>query len=97
MYFEDNDLCRRLRTAGWEVWYNPTIQIIHLGGRADSQDIPRRRLYYESMLHYYRKHEGILAWAVLALILRSYIWLTGMREHNEIVGPLASKVEEKRR
>jgi hypothetical protein len=49
------------------------------------------------MLHYYRKHEGILAWAVLALILRSYMWLTGMREHNEIVGPLASKVEGKRR
>ncbi len=80
MYFEDNDLCRRLRTAGWEVWYNPTIQITHLGGRADYQDIPRRRLYYKSMLRYYRKHEGLLPWAILAILLRPYMWLTGMRE-----------------
>jgi hypothetical protein len=78
MYFEDNDLCRRLRTAGWEVWYNPTVQITHLGGRADYQDIPRRRLYYKGMLHYYCKHEGILAWAILAILLRPYMWLMGM-------------------
>ncbi|MBM3134808.1 MAG: glycosyltransferase family 2 protein [Chloroflexi bacterium] len=78
LYFEDNDLCRRLRTAGWEVWYNPTVQITHLGGQADYQDIPRRRLYYKSMLRYYRKHEGLLAWAILAILLRPYLWLTGM-------------------
>ncbi len=79
MYFEDNDLCRRLRAAGWQVWYNPAVQVTHLGGQADYGDLPRRRLYYRSMLRYYRKHEGVLAWALLAILLRPYIWLTGVR------------------
>ena len=32
MYFEDNDLCRRIRKAGWKVFYNPEVTITHLGG-----------------------------------------------------------------
>ena len=31
-YGEDVDLCRRLRAAGWRVWYEPSAQAVHVGG-----------------------------------------------------------------
>ncbi len=32
LYGEDVDLCRRLQTAGWEVWYEPSAEAVHAGG-----------------------------------------------------------------
>jgi GT2 family glycosyltransferase len=33
-YFDDVDLCLRARRAGWETWYVPESQIVHLEGAA---------------------------------------------------------------
>jgi GT2 family glycosyltransferase len=33
-YCDDVDICWRARQAGWEVWYVPESQVIHLGGAA---------------------------------------------------------------
>ena len=29
LYYEDVDLCRRARSAGWSVWYDPTVRVTH--------------------------------------------------------------------
>jgi GT2 family glycosyltransferase len=29
LYYEDVDLCRRARQAGWSVWYEPSIKVTH--------------------------------------------------------------------
>ena len=34
VYMDDVDLCRRLRDAGWRVWYCPEAEAIHLGGQS---------------------------------------------------------------
>jgi N-acetylglucosaminyl-diphospho-decaprenol L-rhamnosyltransferase len=34
MYVEDMDLCTRLRAAGWEVWFSPELEVVHVGGTA---------------------------------------------------------------
>jgi N-acetylglucosaminyl-diphospho-decaprenol L-rhamnosyltransferase len=34
MFGEETDLCRRLRRAGWEVWYVPNGRVVHLGGHS---------------------------------------------------------------
>jgi GT2 family glycosyltransferase len=33
-YVEDLDLCRRVRAAGWTVWYEPTAEAVHLMGQS---------------------------------------------------------------
>ncbi len=33
-YMDDVDLCRRLRAAGWTVWYLPSAEAIHLMGQS---------------------------------------------------------------
>jgi N-acetylglucosaminyl-diphospho-decaprenol L-rhamnosyltransferase len=77
MYFEDADLCRRARTAGWLVYYLPHIEIVHQTG-ASSRSKPRAIwLLHKSAFLYHRKHGAhgplnIFSAAVLAgLTLRA--------------------------
>jgi GT2 family glycosyltransferase len=39
-YFEDMDLCRRIRQAGHSIIYNPLATIIHLGGQSTHKRLP---------------------------------------------------------
>ncbi|MDQ6949278.1 MAG: glycosyltransferase [Actinomycetota bacterium] len=34
LFGEDQDLCRRMRRAGWEVWYAPVGHVVHAGGHS---------------------------------------------------------------
>jgi N-acetylglucosaminyl-diphospho-decaprenol L-rhamnosyltransferase len=57
LYWEDADLCRRLRQAGWLTYYSPAASVTHLTGRS-SQHAPEASLvaFHESAYRYYRKH-----------------------------------------
>ena len=71
MYFEDADLCRRARAAGWLVYYLPHIEIVHQTG-ASSRSRPKAIwLLHKSAFLYHRKHGaqgpfGVYSAAVLA-------------------------------
>jgi N-acetylglucosaminyl-diphospho-decaprenol L-rhamnosyltransferase len=56
MYFEDADLCRRAREAGYAVYYLPRITVIHhAGGSTRSRPRAIWRLHKSAFL-YHRKH-----------------------------------------
>jgi GT2 family glycosyltransferase len=68
MYGEEVDLCRRMKEAGYEIWYWPEIVVIHIGGESSRQmrddgagaQVVNWRM--RSTLLYYRKHHGGMAW-----------------------------------
>ena len=72
MYFEDNDWCLRIRQAGWKVYYNPHVEIIHLGGQSLKQNPAARQAYYRSLDYFYAKHYGPLARLALRACLMPY-------------------------
>jgi N-acetylglucosaminyl-diphospho-decaprenol L-rhamnosyltransferase len=56
MYFEDADLCRRAREAGWSVSYLPHLEVVHAAG-GSSRSQPRAIwLLHRSAFLYHRKH-----------------------------------------
>jgi N-acetylglucosaminyl-diphospho-decaprenol L-rhamnosyltransferase len=56
MYFEDADLCRRAREAGWLVYYLPQVEVLHHSG-ASSGDRSRAIWdLHKSAFLYHRKH-----------------------------------------
>jgi GT2 family glycosyltransferase len=80
MYFEDADLCKRARAAGWLVYYLPHVEIVHQTGASSSK--PRAIwLLHKSAFLYHRKHGvhgpfGVYSAMVLAgLTLRALVKL----------------------
>ena len=70
LYFEETDLCRRARRAGWPIWHVPASRVVHLEGQstgvtgANLSEKPRPRYWFDSRARYFRKHLG----ATLALV-----------------------------
>lgn len=71
LYFEDSELCARLRRAGRKVFFHPAARIVHHGG-ASVRSLPVRVAveYRRSQLHVYRKHLPGWQRRVLKLYLR---------------------------
>jgi N-acetylglucosaminyl-diphospho-decaprenol L-rhamnosyltransferase len=58
MYYEDTDLCQRLGTAGWRVYYEPTAIVRHEHRRESARLLPRRatRAHVSSLVRLFCKH-----------------------------------------
>ena len=59
MYMEETDLCRRLRSVGFEVYYVPSVEIVHRQW-GSTFHIPERRTneLWRSRRYYWRKHHS---------------------------------------
>jgi len=55
MYFEDIDLCRRIREAGKSVRREPSAGVVHRGGKSWHSRRDQKRRFHESKLRYFRK------------------------------------------
>lgn len=81
LYYEEVDLCRRMKAAGFRVRYWPDVVVTHIGGESGRQV---RSLQFSeaaaqvvlwrmrSTLLYYRKHHGAQAWLAMGLELIIY-------------------------
>jgi GT2 family glycosyltransferase len=56
MYFEDADLCRRAREAGWLVYYLPQIEVFHHSGASSGDRARAIWDLHKSAFLYHRKH-----------------------------------------
>lgn len=58
MYMEDLDLCYRFVQAGWTVWYEPSVTLVHAkAGSSGPVRSPRLNYaFHYGMLRFYRKH-----------------------------------------
>ncbi|HEX7572243.1 MAG TPA: glycosyltransferase family 2 protein [Bacteroidota bacterium] len=72
MYFEDVDLCARIRGAGHEIHYIPAIGVEHLRGGSQPDGIPPsvQMEYRRSQLLYYSRHASMIN----NLLLRAYLF-----------------------
>jgi GT2 family glycosyltransferase len=68
LYFEDTDLCIRLREKGWRLEWEPDAVAVHAGGGRRLGDALTTE-YRRSQLYYYRKHRPRWELAALKLML----------------------------
>jgi hypothetical protein len=71
MYFEDVDLCARIRRAGHEIHYLTRIRVEHLGGGSQPGGIPPsvQVEYRRSQLLYYSRHASVIDNVLLRVYL----------------------------
>ena len=81
-YCDDVDICLRAQRVGWETWYVPESQVIHLVGASTgvtshSKRLTRRPSYwYQAHHRYFLKNYGVLHTALvqIAFIIGYAIW-----------------------
>lgn len=56
MYGEDLDWAKRITDAGWEVWYNPKVTVLHIKEAASRHSYRARVEFYRAMTIFYDKH-----------------------------------------
>lgn len=88
LYYEEVDLCRRIKAAGWEVWYWPSLRVMHIGGESartvssetvSSSGSQLTLWRARSGLLYYRKNHGWLSTWALNRLERGWHALRGWR------------------
>jgi GT2 family glycosyltransferase len=70
LYWEDADLCFRLRRAGWSTVYSPVVGVTHLTGRSSA--LARKAsliAFHRSAFRYYVKHGGRFGRLISPLVL----------------------------
>ena len=64
LYWEDADLCRRLRNAGWSICFRPDARVVHVGARS-SRTVKALaiRAFHRSAYLYYSTHVARSHWS----------------------------------
>jgi GT2 family glycosyltransferase len=80
LYFEETDLCRRARLAGWPTVYLRASEVTHIGSASTGMTSWSRTpgYWFDSRLHYFVKNHGpaYAAAATLAHLVGGLIWRT---------------------
>lgn len=78
LYYEETDLCLRAARAGWETWFVPQSEVVHLGSASTGmKDWTRTPAYwFDSRRHYFTKNHGhaYAAAATLARVAGQAAW-----------------------
>lgn len=89
MYFEDSDLCQRVRNEGYKIIYTPYISLIHIRGHSVKKISNQMSVEYRrSQIYYYHKHRPM--WEILAL--RVYLIFKFLYQYLKTSNPYSLKI-----
>ena len=74
LYFEDTDLCKRLKERGFSLFVLPESKVMHTGGTATSKDRNINKVFAKSRFYYFRKHYGIVNALMVEAFARFSKW-----------------------
>ncbi len=99
LWFDEVDLCKRIRDTGYEIWYVPEARIFHHRGESFRQKptSEKQKIFYRSFSQYLWKHWRLRAALPAALmgwysriLARPWFWVTlgavGVVEVLSLVG-----------
>lgn len=72
LYWEDVDLCRRVREAGFSIMVQPQFCILHARGGSGLESKQKTLEYDRSADIYYRKHYPVYIWRFQGLLRSIY-------------------------
>ncbi len=77
-YWEETDLCLRIKQMGWDVLFEPRAEAVHLGG-GSSVDPDLLLYFFKSLYMFYRKHYGPIQLLMARLIIRTMSLVKAVR------------------
>lgn len=77
LYYSDDDLSRRVKMAGWQVFHVGTVSIVHTGAQS-TQKLPLpyiMNIANRDVAYYHRKYSGLFWAVIVALATRLHLIL----------------------
>ena len=68
VYYEDEDLCKRVKEKRYKIIYFPEFTVRHFGGKSFENKKNQKESYYKSQDYYFKKHFGKISTNLLKLI-----------------------------
>lgn len=72
MYFEEADICYRIKKQGYGVLYYPLAKVIHLIGKSSSDKSLIQKRFEESRYKFFKKYQNFIAAVIGELFLRIF-------------------------
>lgn len=89
MYFEESDLCQRVRNEGYKILYTPHVSLIHIRGYSVKKISNKMAVEYRrSQIYYYHKHRPM--WEIL--LLRIYLLFKFLSEYLKTSNPYSVEI-----
>lgn len=76
MYYEETELCHRIRKAKYDIKIIPDVKIIHLCGKSTGDDISDKKflMVEESKYKYFKKIYGVIGYFIIRKLINiSYV------------------------
>ena len=78
MFFSDVDWCRRVKQAGYRIWFEPSVQVFHHKGRSVFANRPPMILTsHRSFVRYFWKYYPQPRYFLLNAATSLLLWITG--------------------
>lgn len=74
LYYEDLDLCKRIKLAKKEVIFYPEFKVLHRGGKSSINILKQKEEYFKSQDYYYAKWFSRKTVLLLKFLRKFYIW-----------------------
>lgn len=74
LYYEDVDLCKRIRQAKKRVSYFPIFKIKHASGGSVNNKYQQKKEYFKAQNYYYKKWFNTLTYRTVQLFNFFYLW-----------------------
>jgi GT2 family glycosyltransferase len=70
IWFEEVDACKQAKLYDWLIWYEPSIAVMHHGGRAFAKafSFKKQRYFNDSLRKYMLKWHGRFAWLIITTL-----------------------------
>jgi GT2 family glycosyltransferase len=72
MYFEDMDLCKKVKNTKRKILYYPKFEVNHIGGQSYQEKKIQKEDYYKSQEFYFKKHRNFLEWLIVKMLRKLF-------------------------
>lgn len=70
LFFEEDDLCMRIKKLGYKMFINPNAELVHLWGESTKSLKNTKEIFKKSRQYYFEKHFGKLSAFLVELFCR---------------------------
>jgi len=96
LFFEDADLCQRVRERGFKIYYLPGATIQHFGGSSQRFEGVKLERFVHSLLLFYEKHSSLKGQkrlkVALNLTFRLLLLVTLKKDNSKVYRRLLQKI-----